>query len=98
MAIQFLCPGCNQPIEVDDDQAAKRAACPYCRQVVTVPEQSTYRPEESVPSARPAWSEAGPAAEEPGTRPETPGAPLPPPGAGFLLARSSTYVRTGPSA
>lgn len=38
MAIQFHCPGCGQPIEVDDIYASKSAACPYCRRVVNVPE------------------------------------------------------------
>jgi len=52
MAIQFLCPGCNQPIEVDAEHAGKSAACPYCRQVVAVPLESTYRPD-LVVAARP---------------------------------------------
>lgn len=46
MAIQFACPGCSQPIEVDDEIAGKSAACPYCQRVVTVPGQTTYRPAE----------------------------------------------------
>jgi len=41
MAIQFHCPGCSQPIEVDDIHAGRTAACPYCRRVVSVPPQST---------------------------------------------------------
>ncbi|MGD8450338.1 MAG: hypothetical protein PVJ57_00840 [Phycisphaerae bacterium] len=55
MSIQFCCPGCSHPIEVDDEFAGRRAACPYCQQVVTVPAASTYEPE-SVPTARPAES------------------------------------------
>ena len=46
MAIQFACPGCSQPIEVDDEIAGKSAACPYCQHVVTVPDQTTYSPGE----------------------------------------------------
>ncbi len=40
MAIQFHCPGCSQPIEVDDIHANQTAACPYCRRVVNVPPKS----------------------------------------------------------
>lgn len=41
MAIQFRCPGCSQPIEVDDVHAGQAAACPYCQRVVNVPSEST---------------------------------------------------------
>jgi hypothetical protein len=40
MAIQFPCPSCKQPIEVDDEYAGQSAACPYCRRVVNVPTES----------------------------------------------------------
>ena len=53
MAIQFHCPGCSQPIEVDDVYAGQTAACPYCRRVVTVPEQSSLEHTPRIP-ARPA--------------------------------------------
>jgi hypothetical protein len=43
MAIQFPCPGCSQPIEVDHEHAGQSAACPYCRRVVTVPSETTYQ-------------------------------------------------------
>ena len=42
MAIQFVCPGCSQPIEVDDEIGGRSAACPYCQHVVSVPHESTY--------------------------------------------------------
>jgi hypothetical protein len=73
MAIQFQCPGCSQPIEVDAEHGGSVAACPYCQQVVNVPHESTYRPAE-VPPAR--------AAEflPPGGPPGAYGATLPPPG------------------
>jgi len=48
MPIRFYCASCARPIEVDDEHAGKVAACPYCRQVVPVPPQSTY-----VPTAQP---------------------------------------------
>ncbi len=53
MSIQFQCSQCQQPIEVDDEYAGRSAACPYCRSVNTVPQESTYCPD-GVVSARPA--------------------------------------------
>lgn len=42
--IRFYCSHCGRPIEVDDAFAGAQATCPYCHQVTTVPQQSTYRP------------------------------------------------------
>lgn len=53
MAIQFRCPSCRQPIEVDDEFRGQPAACPYCRRVVTVPAESELAPA-GVVVARPA--------------------------------------------
>ncbi|MHC4066193.1 MAG: hypothetical protein ACYSUI_17085 [Planctomycetota bacterium] len=44
MAIQFQCPACSQPLEVDDEWASKPVACPYCRKTVTAPEASSFVP------------------------------------------------------
>ena len=74
MAIQFQCPGCLQPIEVDDPYAGQTAACPYCRRVVTVPQQSTLQA--PAVTARPTPAAAGAA---PAAAPGIP--PLPPAGA-----------------
>jgi hypothetical protein len=52
MPIQFHCPGCSQPIEVDDIHAGQAAACPYCRRVVSVPTESSLGQAPPV-SARP---------------------------------------------
>ncbi len=41
MAIQFNCPGCRQPVEVDDEWAGQHVACPFCQRVVTAPREST---------------------------------------------------------
>jgi hypothetical protein len=41
MAIQFNCPGCRQPVEVDDEWAGQHVACPFCQRVVTAPAAST---------------------------------------------------------
>ena len=90
MAIQFACPGCSQPIEVDDQIAGKSAACPYCQQVVTVPNQTTYRPAE-LHAAGPVQQGAPPsAAGPPPVAPPypTPGLHVgPPPDARIRLAR-----------
>ena len=56
MAIQFPCPSCKQPIEVDDQFALMSAQCPYCRTVVTVPEESIARSAPDV-AARPTTQE-----------------------------------------
>lgn len=57
MAIQFLCPACRQPIEVDDDAANQTVTCPYCQKVVTAPAQSDQgirpQPYDARPSDRP---------------------------------------------
>lgn len=45
MTIQFLCPACSQPIEVDDEWSARPVACPFCRKTVTAPEASTLKPD-----------------------------------------------------
>jgi hypothetical protein len=74
MSIQFFCTSCGQPIEVDDEHAGKTAACPYCRQLVSVPAESTYRPGQPPPTP------AG-AATAPFNSPE-PQRPLEPPPAG----------------
>lgn len=41
MAIRFQCPSCQQPIETDDEWGGKLVNCPYCRNTVTAPLQST---------------------------------------------------------
>lgn len=53
MAIQFSCSNCDQPIEVDDQHAGQTAACPYCRTLLNVPQQSTCDAQPAV-TARPA--------------------------------------------
>ncbi len=72
MPIQFHCSNCGQPIEVDDQHAGQTAACPYCRHLVSVPQQSTYHPQPG--SAPPADSPIPPPSLEPGAA-ETPSRP-----------------------
>lgn len=51
MAIQFICSGCRQPIEVDPEWAGQTVMCPYCRYVQTAPAESTFRPEAVRPAS-----------------------------------------------
>jgi hypothetical protein len=53
MAIQFFCPGCKQPIEIDDDAANQAVTCPYCQKVVTAPAQGDAAIALVAPTARP---------------------------------------------
>ena len=60
MSIQFLCPACSQPIEVDDQWSARPVACPFCRKTVTAPAASTFEPEDVAPRASPIASPSPP--------------------------------------
>ena len=53
MAIQFQCPACSQPIEIDPEWGGRPVVCPYCRKTVTAPPESTYAPPAQTPVARP---------------------------------------------
>lgn len=53
MSIRFQCGSCSQPIEVDDEWAAKMVACPFCRKTVTAPAESTLEDPAGVPMATP---------------------------------------------
>lgn len=53
MTIQFVCPSCGNPIEIDSVWGGKPVACPYCHNTVSAPTQSTYEPSNEVPMAQP---------------------------------------------
>lgn len=53
MAIRFQCAGCGEPIEIDDQWAAKPVVCPYCRKTITAPSESTLQDVSQIPTARP---------------------------------------------
>jgi hypothetical protein len=91
MAIQFACPSCAQPIEVDDEHAGRMATCPYCRRVVTVPTASTMGTA-AAPSARPLPGEApvSPGPNDAGTAPGEVFRPASPP------APTLGYPASGP--
>jgi TM2 domain-containing membrane protein YozV/phage FluMu protein Com len=67
MAIEFRCTNCNRLLRVGDDTAGKRAKCPQCSTVLTIPAATAAadpapEPEEGfVPPARSAASAATPA-------------------------------------
>lgn len=92
MAIQFHCPSCSQPIEVDDVHAGQAATCPYCHRVVSVPTESSLGPVPPV-SARPT---ATPAVADPPPEPDdgqTPTPPTPRPLPGELPVRPTIPAR-----
>lgn len=69
MPIRFACPGCQQPIEVDDEWASQQVGCPYCRQVVSAPTESTLQMN-AVPTAVGGAGDAfAPPPPPPGARP-----------------------------
>jgi hypothetical protein len=70
MAIRFQCSSCGQPIEVDDEWAAKSVACPYCRKTITAPAESTLGDVSQIPMATPLAM--------PGRLDSAPGASAPP--------------------
>lgn len=43
MAILFQCSACNSKMRVPDAHAGKKAKCPSCKQVVSIPMQSTMK-------------------------------------------------------
>jgi hypothetical protein len=53
MAIRFQCSACSQPIEIDDEWGEKAVACPYCRNTVTAPAESTLDDLATIPTANP---------------------------------------------
>jgi hypothetical protein len=92
MAIQFRCPGCAQPIEVDDVHAGQTATCPYCRRVVNVPAETVL--DEPPVTARPA-AEGGTgdavAASESADSHESGAMPVPPTPGGLHVGPTLTH-------
>ncbi len=42
MSIQFYCPSCRRPIEVDDEAANQMVLCPYCNATNRAPASSNF--------------------------------------------------------
>lgn len=60
MPIQFKCPSCSQPIEVDDDHAQTQVICYYCSNVITVPDASTLTAQDIKAGASRPLDQSGP--------------------------------------
>ena len=37
MTIKFPCPNCKKPLKVKEELAGKRAKCPACQKILTIP-------------------------------------------------------------
>lgn len=68
MAIQFICPSCGQPIEVDDELANELVTCPFCSEAATAPAKTDLTP-------------GSPAVAPPAATPSPPGMDYAPAGA-----------------
>lgn len=76
MAIQFTCPACGQPIEVDDEMANRAVTCPYCRKVGTAPATSTLDASATPPAADTVGTEAAGTLPYAGAAPTRKASPL----------------------
>ena len=94
MSIQFQCPACAQPIEVDDAWASRPVACPYCRRTIAAPASSTLDTAAPPPMATPLGGPPGvePLVAEGGTH--YPGPPPQPCAAGAGFAGLSNPFAT----
>ena len=79
MAIETTCGGCGKLLSVADEHAGRRARCPACGQVYTIPSMgSTNAPNENFGSATPSPVSNAPTATGPtGTGPAVDDATLP---------------------
>jgi len=101
MAVRFVCPSCQQPLEIDEQWAGQSVACPYCNRVVTAPAASTWPLNDQVPVASPAEinAELPPAQPNQGGTPPMPLASVTPAwamaltlaGIGFLFVAVMTW-------
>src|SRR5689334_8081170 len=46
MTIEYECTGCGKKLKSQEEHAGRKARCPYCQAVVTVPEAPLYEAEE----------------------------------------------------
>jgi hypothetical protein len=59
MAIAFACPGCATPFNVTDDMAGKRAKCPKCTMIFTLPAAEPVAAASKAPAKQSAAASAG---------------------------------------
>src|SRR6266511_57548 len=73
MAITHDCPACARKLTAPDELAGKKARCPFCQAVMTVPEAPVYEAEAVPPPPRAREPEPPPRRhEEPPFRPNLP--------------------------
>ena len=58
MPISFRCEKCDQLLRVPDDAAGKKAKCPSCSEVASVPMESTEPPQPAAPMPPPSAGDA----------------------------------------
>src|SRR5947209_856516 len=77
MPIKIKCPNCKKALSVNESMAGRRAACPACKVVLTIPSASAAPAPTAVkaPTARPATAKYPTARPAPAAAP----APAPPP-------------------
>ncbi len=44
--MEFTCPQCDEVVKISAENAGKRAPCPSCRRIITVPKQATGKPKD----------------------------------------------------
>ncbi len=80
MSIKIRCPNCNKALSINESMAGKRAACPACKTVLTIPSPSpATAPAATAPVAAKAPPAPRPAAAKPpaAPRPAPKAAPAP---------------------
>jgi len=96
MAIKFKCAGCDKVLKVASGYAGKRAKCPHCQTILTVPRPRRRVPItpkgsiQDMPFVEPAVEVAEPVVEEAPAEPSPPEpAPLPKP---VIVAHPTLFV------
>ncbi len=69
MAIQFICPSCGQPIEVDDELANELVTCPFCNEAATAPAKTDLTPGSPATASPPGMDYTPPVGPAPGSPP-----------------------------
>jgi hypothetical protein len=46
ITVDFTCPQCDEPVKMAIEHAGKRAPCPSCRRIITVPKAETGKPKD----------------------------------------------------
>ena len=79
MPVEFRCTQCNRLLRTQDETAGKKAKCPECGAILTIPAMGAS-PEATTPPAGPA--PPLPTPPPPGAAPDSPFGPIEPPASG----------------